>query len=99
MSGEMALPILRPRWMRIYRACLEAGADGISSEDLLVRMYADDEWPTPGGNTVMRVCIHEINQIIAERSERIINQFRGRYRLVHVEDQDAEKEVHGEADH
>ena len=77
---------MRPRMMRIYLAALNAGADGISSIELLARMYAEEEWPTPGGAVVLRVQIHELNKIIAPLHQRIVNWHRGKYRLVSTQE-------------
>ena len=85
LTGEATLPRMRSRMLRIYHAVLEAGPDGISPQDLLVRMYAEEEWPTPGGGTVLRVNIHELNKIIGPQQQRIINWHRGKYRLIHTE--------------
>lgn len=102
MTGDMAMPPMRPRWQRIYKATLEAGPSGIHPEDLLVRMYGDNEWPTPGGPTVLRVCIHGINRMIASYGQRIVGSPRKNYRLTSTkkdELDETQKEVQSEADH
>lgn len=97
MSGDVTLPFLRPRKMRIYRAVLESGPEGIATDDLLARMYAEDEWPTPGGYQVLRVMICEINKVL--NGQRIVNAFRGRYRLINLDDQDGKEKAHPETNH
>lgn len=86
MSGEMSIPPMRPRMMRIYKATLEAGTHGITPEDLLVRMYDDGEWPTPGGPVVLRVQICEMNKILGTVDQRIVSAHRGRYRLMSLKE-------------
>lgn len=84
-KGEMdgiELPRMSGRMLRIYTAVLESGTAGISPSDLLVRMYAEEEWPTPAGGGILRVQIHEINKRIAAIHQRITNWHRGNYRLV-----------------
>lgn len=103
LHGEMAIPPLKPRMKRIYKAMLEAGTEGITPEDLLVRMYDDGEWPTPGGPVVLRVQICEMNKALETIGQRIVSAHRGRYRLMHVETGDQEngsaQEIQSEADH
>lgn len=77
LEKDPDLPVMRQRWMRIYKTAASAGPHGIPATDLLVRMYADEEWPTPGGNTVLRVQIHEINKRIAPYHQRIVSAFDG----------------------
>ena len=83
ITEEPALPPLRPRKRRIYQAVLEAGPAGISPEDLLVRMYGETEWPTPGGPQVMRVMICEMNKALEPYGQRISSRrpFKGCYKL------------------
>ena len=92
LTGEAALPPMRDRMIRIYRTALEAGPEGIATPDLLVRMYRDDQWPTPGGFVVLRVMICEINKIINPLGQRIVNK-RGRYWLVSIDDQKVQPEA------
>lgn len=102
LSEEAALPPMRPRWKRIYDAVVAAGPNGISTEDLLVRMYADDEMPTPGGFTVLRVSICEINKVLRATGQKVINAYRGCYRLIATEEikreAQSQAEVHPTAD-
>jgi hypothetical protein len=86
LKGEATLPRLSGRNLRVYRALVAAGPEGIESDELLVQMYDDDEYPTPGGPTVLRVQIHDINRKIAGTKQRIINWHRKRYRLVSVKE-------------
>lgn len=92
LSGKAALPPMRMRWQRIYDAVLEAGPEGISTDDLLIKMYAENEWPTPGGFTVLRVSICDINKVLKPCGQRIINAFRKRYKLIGLEDKTYEEE-------
>lgn len=91
MTGEVALPPLRPRWQRIYDALLQAGPQGMKPEDLQVRMYAEDEFPTPGGATVLRVSICDMNKKLRGFRQQIINWHRGCYRLVSTKEQESEE--------
>lgn len=84
---------MRLRWQRIYEAVLGAGPEGISSDDLLVRMYADNEWPTPGGFVVLRVSICDMNKILKPYDQRIINAFRKRYKLINTKESKNEKKA------
>lgn len=80
---EKALHLeLKQRERRIYNAVLNAGDKGISPQDLLVRMYADDEWPTPGGPVVLRVQIHYLNNILKQYGQHIDGDKSHGYRLV-----------------
>lgn len=99
MSLKPTVPPMRMRWQRIYQAVLEAGPDGISTDDLLVRMYADDEWPTPGGFTVLRVSICDINKRLEPYDQKIVNAFRKRYLLVNLKEQKDAKKVQSAANH
>jgi DNA-binding winged helix-turn-helix (wHTH) protein len=100
IDSEVAnLPRMSERRLRIFKTLLEAGPEGITRDDLLVRMYDEDEWPTPGGTTVLRVNIHEINRLIAPQNLYIEGRRMGGYRLVHLEDGDEEKESEGEDVH
>jgi hypothetical protein len=87
ISDEPELPRLSARMARIYRAVAAAGEKGISPSDLLVRMYADEEWPTPAGAGIMRVQIHEINKRIQSINQHITNWHRGNYRLVQIKEE------------
>ena len=82
IDNEIEIPRMSARMERVYKAVLASGTGGISPQDLLVRMYAEEEWPTPGGGTVLRVQIHAINKKIASINQRITNWHRGNYRLV-----------------
>lgn len=93
MPAFTRIPLLHPRKQRIYNAVAGAGREGIDSEDLLVRMYADDEMPTPGGMQVLRVKIHEINKAIAVLNQRIVSAFRGRYVLKEIGREEEVKET------
>lgn len=96
ISNEPELPRLSARMVRIYEAVLRAGTAGISPSDLLVRMYAEEEWPTPAGSGIMRVQIHEINKRIASINQRITNWHRGNYRLVQIKEE-VQQERHHQA--
>lgn len=99
MNQAMSFPPMRPRKQRIYQAVLEAGPRGIAPDDLLVRMYGDDEWPTPGGPAVLRVMICEMNKVLKSQGQRIMSVYRGRYSLVHLTEDVDVKETHSGADH
>lgn len=99
MNRAMSFPQMRPRKQRIYQAVLEAGPKGIAPDDLLVRMYGENEWPTPGGPAVLRVMICEMNKVLKGEGQRIKNVYRGRYSLVHVAGAINEEKVHSAADH
>lgn len=71
IEGTLALPLMSLRKKRILDAVTKAGRAGIKSDDLLVRMYGDDEWPTPGGPIVLRVQINYLNKILAPHGKRI----------------------------
>ena len=86
MEGEAALPRLSGRNLRVYRALVAGGPEGVDTDDLLVSMYDDDEFPTPGGPTVLRVQICDINKKIAPMNQRIVNWHRKRYRLTSVQE-------------
>lgn len=97
-------PLLRPRKMRVYHAVVQSGTDGITPEDLLVRMYADDEMPTPGGPQVLRVMISEMNKVLWQKpwrqriSARNGNENLGRYYLFSVQQEQKYEEVQPETD-
>ena len=86
LTGEAALPRLTARHLRIYKALVAGGPEGVDTDELLVQMYDDDEFPTPGGPTVLRVQIHYINKKIASTGQRIMNWHRKKYRLVAIEE-------------
>ena len=96
------LPRMSARRFRIFKTLLDAGSEGMARDDLLVRMYDEDEWPTAGGETVLRVHIHELNKLLAPQRMYIEGRRMGNYRLVHVHGEDdeaqAQKEVQSEAD-
>lgn len=97
----LTIPVMRYRWRRVYLAVVKAGVEGIETEDLLVRMYADDEMPTAGGWTVLRGVVHGINKLIEPEPyrQRITGWPRGRYRLVSLREvEDVAKEVQSQGD-
>jgi hypothetical protein len=59
-------------------------------------MYAEEEWPTPGGAGIMRVNIHTINHRIRHLNQRITNWHRGNYRLVQIKEE-VQQEGHHQA--
>lgn len=81
MDKDIVLPPMSARTLRVYRAVAAAGDNGIMAKDLLVRMYDDEEWPTPGGPTVLRVQICELNKILADYNQRIVGRRTAGYRL------------------
>lgn len=82
IKKEPEIPKMSARMLRVYKAVVEAGPDGIHPQDLLVKMYAEAEWPTPGGGTVLRVQIHEINKLIGVLQQRIVGCYFGNYRII-----------------
>lgn len=94
MDDVVDIPRMSARMERVYRAVVESGPAGIDPKNLLVKMYADEEWPTPGGGTVLRVVIHDINERISSINQRITNWHRGNYRLVKIKE-----EIQQAADH
>lgn len=94
MEGEAAVPRMSARMMRIYNTLLAAGPEGVPTAELIARMYADDEWPTPGGYAVLRGRIHLMNRKLIPHGQHIINWQRGRYRLVSVKDGDRGKKIY-----
>lgn len=81
MNKDIELPPMSARTLRVYKNVAAAGDKGIMPKDLLVRMYDDDEWPTPGGSTVLRVQICELNKVLAEYDQRIVGRRTAGYRL------------------
>ena len=92
------LPRMSARRFRVFRALLDAGSEGIARDDLLVRMYDTDEWPTPGGETVLRVHIHELNKILEPQRMFIEGRRMGNYRLVHLHEDNNAKETETEGE-
>lgn len=90
LSGDAVLPKMSGRALRIYKTLVAAGPAGVKTPDLLVRMYAEEEWPTPGGNTVLRVQVHNLNKILASHGQHIVwhseyGRKDGGYRLISTE--------------
>lgn len=87
LHGEAAIPPMSQRQLRIYKSVVAAGSEGIAMNDLIPRMYADNQWPTPGAWTVLRVQVHAINRLIGNLNQRISGNKRGAYRLVRINDE------------
>lgn len=85
MDKDIELPPMSARKIRVYKTVAAAGDKGIMSNDLLVRMYDDDEWPTPGGGVVLRVQVCELNKILAGYNQRIVGRRSNGYRLTTLE--------------
>ena len=70
LGTEFQVPKLNRRRSRIYNAVVKAGPAGVPKTILIEKMYGGDR-PTPKGDIVLRVNIHEINRTLKPLGQRI----------------------------
>lgn len=72
---------LNKRQLRIYTAVAAARYGGISTDELVQRMYGPEQKPAPSAPGQLRTAIHGLNEIIKVAGQHIDARHRNMYRL------------------